>query len=352
MFCWKGNKIQVGISGSSHSSKISVEMKGFPNEEFSVEKLQEFLCRRKGGKTFSTSRVEEDVPNFVCGVENGKINGKIKAVLLNSNVHSSDYANLYGKPRPSHADYAAYCKDGRLDFAGGGEFSGRMTAPLCVAGGIALQLLSQKGIDVFAYVSSVGKVQGLSYKTSDVLNNTRETNFPSLSNGAEMLAEIDKARTSGNSVGGIVECVVSGQQAGIGGALFDGIEGKISYLLYSIPAVKGVEFGLGFDLAKMCGDVANDSLQFADNKIVTTSNNSGGINGGITNGMPITLSVAFRPTPSISKSQQTVDLINKENVTIAIKGRHDPCIVPRAVPVVEAAVSLAILDVLLSEGKF
>lgn len=346
MFVWKGRELQVDIFGSSHSDEIGVEISGFPSESFCDRQLQQLLDLRSGGKRYSTSRKEKDVPMF-DGTDGGLLQPVVRATLKNQNATPGDYAPLFGKPRPSHADYAAYCKDGRLDFCGGGEFSGRMTAPLCVAGGIAKQLLQKRGVSVFAYVSSVGTTQGFSYKTAKFLPSQRESDFPSVSCGSQMLNEILHAKEAGDSIGGTVECVVSGMPSGLGGALFDGLEGKIASLIYAIPAVKGVEFGLGFGFAQSFGSHANDQLQIENGKVAFLSNNSGGINGGISNGMPITLSVAFRPTPSIAKKQKTIDLVTFANTELEICGRHDPCVVPRAVPVVEAAVSLAILDEIL-----
>lgn len=345
MFLWKGNNISVGIYGQSHASEIGVEMTGFPKEKIDFEELLTFLARRKASSgVFSTKRQESDIPHFVQGVEENQIVAdKVKAVIYNENVKSGDYSNIFAKPRPSHADYSAYKKDGRLDFSGGGEFSGRMTAPYAIAGGIAKQILKRQGIEVNAYVSSIGTVNGKSFKDGDIKIVANDV-FPSLSKQEEMLDEIAKAKSRGDSVGGRVDCVVRGLDAGYGGALFDGLEGKIAYLVYAIPAVKGVEFGDGFDLSRMNGSVANDAWRFVDGKVVSKTNRSGGINGGISNGMPITLSVAFRPTPSIAIEQETVDLQSRENVKIIIHGRHDACIVPRAVPVVESAICLAILD--------
>lgn len=348
---WKGRRLQVSVFGSSHEKQVGVEMHGFPREGVDENELQLFLNRRKGGSgVFSTARVEEDKPIFTCGFSTGKITAnKIVAVLENKNVNSGDYEKLYGKPRPSHADYAVFCKDGRLDFSGGGEFSGRMTAPLCIAGGIAKQLLEKRGISVCAYVASVGNVFGKSYKTQlPSLNELKQTRqFPSLSDEQQMLDAIAAAKSEGDSLGGVAECIVFGLKAGVGGALFDGLEGKLAYLLYAIPAVKGVEFGAGFDIAEMLGSRANDQLSYLDGEIKALSNNAGGINGGISNGSELTLAVAFRPTPSISKAQRTVDLVNKTNTEIQICGRHDACIVPRALPVVEAMVALGILDNIL-----
>lgn len=346
MFCWKGHKLEVNIFGSSHAKEIGVEMHGFPSEKFSPEKLQRLLDLRSGGKGYTTLRKEKDVPAFT-GADDSVLQPFVKAVLKNDDVRSEDYSELFGKPRPSHADYAAYCKDGRLDFSGGGEFSGRMTASLCIAGGIAKQLLEKRGVNVFAYVSSVGKVQGFSYKKSNVLPRQREKDFPSVEGAEQMLSEILNAQQNGDSVGGVIECIVFGLIPGLGGALFEGLESKLSSLLFAIPAVKGVEFGDGFDLAQSCGSQANDQLKMQNGEVTFLTNKSGGINGGISNGMPVALSVAFRPTPSIAKKQNTIDLVSRQNTEITISGRHDPCIVPRAVPVVEAAVSLVVLDEIL-----
>lgn len=270
----------------------------------------------------------------------------VKALIKNNDVKRSDYDNLYGKPRPSHSDYAAYLKDGRLDFSGGGEFSGRMTAPLCVAGGIAKQLLENRGVTVGAYLSRVGKVRGKSYKDGEIsiADITAKRDFPSVTHAQEMIDEINGAKNSNDSVGGIVECVVKGMVKGKGGALFDGIESEISQLLFAIPGVKGVEFGKGFSFAEDYGSRVNDAIRIKNGRIYTETNNSGGINGGISNGEDINLAVAFRPTPSIAIKQRTVDLVSMQNVDVIVLGRHDACIAVRAVPVVEGAVCIALLD--------
>lgn len=352
MSTYNGKNISVEIFGESHSETIGVKAKGFPAFAFDLNKLNKFLARRKASsQVYSTARVESDTPVF-DGVVNGQIDGEFTAVIHNTNVKSSDYAQLVGKPRPSHADYAWYLKDGTVDFTGGGRFSGRMTAPLCVVGGIAKQYLEMLGIKIYAYVKSVGKVTGRSYKDGEIAASELEEliesgEFPALSNACEMISAIAQAKSQGDSLGGVIECIVYGMKAGVGDCLFDGLEGKVSSLVYSIPAVKGVEFGDGFELARLAGSVANDSYRYVDGKVKLTKNSAGGINGGISNGANVTLSVAMRPTPSIAKEQQTVDLVNKVNTTIKVTGRHDACIVPRAVPCVESAVALAILDEIL-----
>lgn len=350
---FNGKNLNIEIYGESHAEKIGVSVKGFPKYEFSLDKLNAFLSRRKASESvFSTARKEADLPVFT-GVENGVISGDFSADIYNQNKRSSDYNNLYGKPRPSHADLVTYFKDGVLDFSGGGRFSGRLTAPLCIIGGICKQYLEDMGVYIEAYVSSVGNINAKSYKTDNftrefLVNNRDNGEFPSLDNKQEILEEIKTAKLNGDSVGGTIECVVYGLKAGVGDNLFEGLEGKISTLCYAIPAVKGVEFGLGFDISKTYGSVANDGIYYDnDGKICFESNNAGGINGGISNGNNVTLRVAFRPTPSIIKQQNTIDLVNKTNTVIEIGGRHDSCIVPRAVPCVESAVAIAILDEIL-----
>ena len=350
---FNGKKVSLEIYGESHSEKIGVKVSGFPSFTFSPNALGEFLDRRKASSgVFSTARKEPDLPVFT-GVENYTVSGDFSADIYNVNKRSSDYNNLIGKPRPSHADYVTFIKDGVTDFSGGGRFSGRLTAPLCIAGGIAKQYLESKGIYVSAYVSSVGKITAKSYANGVPSYNTLvgmrdEGEFPSLDKKQEIINELTTVKKSGDSVGGTVECIVYGLPAGLGNNLFEGLEGKISSLVYAIPAVKGVEFGSGFELSKMYGSVANDELYYDNDKTVKfSSNHAGGINGGISNGNLITLKVAFRPTPSIAKPQKTIDVINKTNVEIEIGGRHDACIVPRAVPCVESAVCIALLDEIL-----
>ncbi len=348
MAIFKGKNISVEIYGESHSEKIGAKCIGLSTFKFDSDKLNEFISRRKASKNaFSTSRIEDDVPIFE-NVENQTINGDFSFNIYNKNVKSGDYNNLYGKPRPSHADYATYLKDGTLDFSGGGRFSGRLTAPLVVVGGILKQYLEQKGIFVEAYVSNIGGVKGISYKDQNIerqfLLENRDSQLNTLKNKEKMLNEIEDAKSKGDSVGGTIECIVYGLKAGVGDNLFEGLEGKIASLIYSVPAVKGVEFGRGFDFANMRGSTANDPLRYLSGKVKLVTNNNGGINGGISNGEDVTISVAVKPTPSISIKQQSVDLVNKENCDIIIKGRHDSCIVPRAVVCIESAVIIALAD--------
>ena len=265
-------------------------------------------------------------------------------MIRNENVRSGDYNELYGIPRPSHADYAAHLLDGRLDFSGGGEFSGRLTAPLCVLGGIAKEILRGAGVKVSAWVSEIGGVKGVSYKdglSEAALSCGEEGKWTPVKEG-EMLSVIEGAAAEKDSVGGRVECAVIGLQGAVGGGSFGSLEGKIASLLYLIPAVKAVEFGLGFGFAIAFGSQANDPLRMEGGEVRVVKNDAGGINGGLSNGNPVTLGVSIRPTPSIGRKQASVDLIKKENAEIEIKGRHDACIVPRVVPVVEAAVAIAL----------
>ena len=347
-----GKNISVEIFGQSHSDEIGVRVSGFPSFKFDPDRLEKFLSRRRAaGQTYSTARTETDVPVFE-NVTDGQTGGSFTAVIRNRERRSGDYKELIGKPRPSHADYAWHIKDGVTDFTGGGRFSGRMTAPLCVAGGIAKDYLLSKGIKIYAYIRSIGGVVGRSYKdgeiTAEELEGLIESGaFPALDKADEMLNEIARVKALGDSLGGVIECIVFNMKAGVGDCLFGGLESKISSLVYAVPAVKGVEFGYGFELSKLTGSVANDGLKYENGEVVVLKNGAGGINGGISNGAEITLSVAVRPTPSIAVEQDTVDLINKVNTKISVKGRHDACIVPRAVPCIESAVALAILDEIL-----
>ena len=351
MSVFKGKNITLEIYGESHAERIGVSAAGFPEMPVNVEELSAFLSRRSGGKKYSTSRKEQDIPVF-SGLKDGKICGEFTAEFFNQDIKKSDYESLYAKPRPSHADFVRFVKEGTLDFAGGGRFSGRMTAPFCVAGGLAVQYLRRLSVHISAYVSSVGTVKGKSYREGGMdafkaatLRDSGE--FPSLDHKEEMLSCIEECKKAGDSVGGVVECIVSGLAAGVGNDLFEGLESKISSLVFAIPAVKGVQFGDGFSLSERYGSAANDELQAENGKIKLRTNRAGGINGGVSNGEDLTLSVAFRPTPSIAKPQKTVDLLTGENITISISGRHDPCIAPRAAVCVESAVALALLDEIL-----
>ena len=282
------------------------------------------------------------------------------AMIANNDQHSQDYNNISKLARPGHADYTGALRyRGFNDIRGGGHFSGRLTAPLCFAGAVAQQILEKRGIYIGAHIA---EIHGITDKSFDPINTSRqdiidlkEKDFPVIIDvqGNEMKKEILHAREEQDSVGGIIECIAINVPAGIGSPIFDGLENSIAQLIFGIPAVKGLEFGAGFDVAKMTGSENNDEFYVNERGIVVTKTNShGGILGGISSGMPITLRVAVKPTPSISRPQETIDYSAMKNETLVVKGRHDPCIVPRAVPCVEAAVSLAVLSHMLEYPNF
>lgn len=355
-----GESLQISIFGESHGKAIGVEMDGVPSgETIDMEKLQAFLDRRKPGQgAMTTRRKESDQPEFLSGILNDTTTGfPICAVIKNSDQHSGDYNNLRTNPRPSHADYTAYLKYGEArDMRGGGHFSGRLTAPLCIAGGICLQILERRGIYVGAHLLQVGTIKDDSfplYPTPELFQKTASRN-PATVNpeaGPKMEDVIVEASKRLDSIGGIIECAITGVPGGVGSPMFEGIENRLAKVLFGIPAVKGVEFGSGFDGALQYGSHNNDPFVIKDQKIATATNHEGGINGGITNGMPIVFRVAVKPTASISQKQQTVNLDNMQETELVIKGRHDPCIAVRAVPVVEAAAAAEITDILLGEHK-
>ena len=356
-----GKHLKISIWGESHSESIGVVVDGLPaGESIDWEQLLQFMGRRRssGGAT-DTARVEADVPEIQSGLLNNVTCGTpICALIRNTNTRSKDYSLFERVARPGHADYSGYLRyDGHNDIRGGGHFSGRLTAPLCFAGAIAKQILARKGISICAHIQQVGSICERRFSTddfsADLVLRLNSGFFPTLdeSSAQAMLDCIAAARAEGNSVGGAIECAVLGVPGGYGDPLFDSVESQLASLLFSIPAVKGLEFGSGFELAAMCGSESNDAFAVQNGSIVTESNHNGGILGGITTGMPIVFRCAFKPTPSISLPQKTVDFVSKEEVTLNISGRHDPCIVRRAVPVVEAAAALAVLDLLLSADK-
>ncbi len=348
-----GENIRVTVFGQSHSAGIGVTIEGIPaGNEIDLERLNAFLARRAPGQNaWSTARKEADTPEFLCGVFEGKTCGTpITAVIRNNDTRSKDYTQLKIIPRPGHADYTAEVKyNGCQDYRGGGHFSGRLTAPLCVAGGICLQLLEREGIRVLSRVASIGDVED----EGELTESTAAKEFPVVSDerGAAMRELIAAKRAEGDSVGGVVECVVTGLPVGLGDPMFGGMENRIAGIVFGIPAVKGLEFGAGFAAARMSGSENNDAYEMVDGAVTAKTNNAGGILGGITNGMPLIFRAAFKPTPSIAKAQESVNLSTNENTVLEISGRHDPCIVPRAVPVVEAAAAIAVYDALLSRKK-
>lgn len=353
-----GENLKLSIFGQSHGSAIGMTLDGIPaGLPVDTEKLQSFLSRRAPGQnSWSTPRSEKDRPEFLAGILDGFTCGApIAAIIHNTNTRSGDYANLKDCPRPGHADYTAQIKYGGFqDAAGGGHFSGRLTAPLCIAGGMCLQWLEEMGIRVAARIVAIGGEQD-SFEP-DFLNPQLDqirTDFPVFSSDAaeRMQNRIQDARSTGDSVGGIVECYMTGIPAGLGEPMFGGVESRISQIIYGIPAVKSVEFGAGHSVGNMLGSQCNDAYTILDGAVKTMTNHSGGILGGITNGMPIIFRVAFKPTPSISRPQQSVSLTRNDVVSLTVQGRHDPCIVPRAVPVVEAAAAIAIYDLILGNTR-
>ena len=348
-----GEHLRLTIFGQSHSAAIGVTVEGLPaGFPIDMAALQAFLDRRAPGRNeYSTPRREADVPEFLSGLQGGVTCGApLTAIIRNTNTRSGDYSELKDKPRPGHADYTAYAKYGASrDYAGGGHFSGRLTAPLCIVGGICLQLLQREGITVRARIRAIADITDSAPFTESVACKP----FPTVSDeaGEAMRRRIAEAKVEGDSVGGVVECIVEGVPAGLGDPMFAGLETRIAAAVFGIPAVKGVEFGDGFAAAKLRGSENNDPFCVENGKIVTATNHCGGILGGISNGMPLIVRAAFKPTPSIGREQHTVDLRTMENTTLTVRGRHDPCIVPRAVPCVEAAVAIAVYDAFLQRKK-
>ncbi|MGN0115092.1 MAG: chorismate synthase [Acutalibacteraceae bacterium] len=356
-----GNKLKIGIYGASHAEKIGVKIEGFPKGvRLDFDKIAVQMARRAPGDiNFSTARKEPDIPQIISGVTDGVTDGgTIEAVIYNTNQHSKDYSALQFTPRPGHADYTAYEKfGGELDMRGGGKFSGRLTAPYVFAGALCRQVLESMGIIIAAHVSSIYDVTDDSFDTVnpdiELMKKLNTMTFPVINRikKEQMLKAIDTAKRALDSIGGTVECMAVGLPVGLGDSLFDGVEGKLAPYLFGIPAVKGVQFGCGFGAATMHGSQHNDPFIMKDGKVQTETNNCGGILGGITNGMPLVFTVAFKPTPSIAREQRTVDLQTMSDTTLCIKGRHDPCVVPRGAAVVEAAASVGLLDLMMENGK-
>ena len=353
-----GDRLKLSVFGSSHGPEIGMTLEGIPaGLAVDLQRLQGFLDRRAPGRTaWSSPRKETDVPHFQNGLTGGHTDGNtIRAVIYNENVQKADYHGLQHIPRPGHADFTAWMKYGPdFDMSGGGPFSGRMTAPLCVAGGMCMQWLEEKGIRIGAHIARIGDIEDNRFDPVSPDLDAVQKDFPVLCPvcGQQMQATVSEAQKAGDSLGGIIECAVTGLPAGIGGPMFGGVESKLSCALYGIPAVKGVDFGLGFSGTHQPGSKANDAFTPENGRIRTQTNNCGGILGGITTGMPVLFRVAIKPTPSIAKPQKSIDLKTMEEVTIKIQGRHDPCIVPRAVPVVEAAAAIAIYDLILGETQW
>lgn len=327
-----GNNIKLSIFGQSHSDAIGISFDGLPcGFKIDMQKLQIFLDRRAPGRIVLTSkRSENDKPEFVSGLFDGKTCGApIAALIYNEDVKSEDYDDIKDSPRPSHADFTAQCKfRAYQDYRGSGHFSGRLTAALCVAGGIAIQMLERNGITVKAALETVyGNNSGID----------------------ELIAE---AISEGDSLGGNIVCSIEGLPCGVGEPMFDGLENRISQAVFAIPAIKGIEFGDGFHLSELRGSEARDEYIMSDGKIAITGNHNGGILGGISTGETVNFRVCIKPTPSISMPSKSVSFSRGENVELKISGRHDPCIAVRAVPCIEAAAAIAVLDLMLGDINF
>lgn len=353
-----GENLKLTIFGQSHGAAVGMTLDGIPaGLPVDFDALQVFLNRRAPGQNgWSTPRKEEDRPDFLAGILDGFTCGApIAAVIHNTNTRSGDYANLRDCPRPGHADYTAQIKYGGFqDAAGGGHFSGRLTAPLCIAGGLCKQWLAERGIRVAARIAAIaGVADDFAVNPLNPQLDLIGKDFPVFSPdaGARMREKIAEARSDCDSVGGIIECYITGVPAGLGEPMFSGVESRIAQIVYGVPAVKSVEFGVGREAANLRGSQCNDAFTIDDGKICTLTNNAGGILGGITNGMPVIFRAAIKPTPSISRPQQSVCLSKGVVQELVVKGRHDPCIVPRAVPVIEAAAAIAMFDLILGNTQ-
>jgi chorismate synthase len=354
-----GEYLKLSIFGESHGKGVGIVLNGLPaGLELDLDYIHRELSRRAPGKSsLATARQEADNFEILSGFFDSRTTGApFCAIIWNKDQHSGDYEDLKNILRPGHADYTGRIKYlGFNDYRGGGHFSGRLTAPLVLAGAIAKQILSMRKVVIGSHILSIGD---LTEDTFDPLMNNpedlrklREKEFPVLdkAKGIAMKEKILQLKAEDDSIGGVVETAVIGLPVGLGSPFFDSVESKLAHLLFAIPAVKGVEFGAGFGITQMRGSEANDPFSWQDNKVRTLSNHSGGIQGGLTNGMPIIFRTAFKPTPSIGVKQKTIDLVKLEEVELRIKGRHDPCIVPRAVPVVEAAAALAFMDMMIEK---
>lgn len=354
-----GNKLRVTVFGQSHASAIGCIVEGLPSGfRPDHERLAAFMARRAPGQSdYSTARRESDTPEILSGMVDGVLCGApLCAVIANRDQRSADYDALRSTPRPSHADLSAILKFGEsCDLRGGGQFSGRLTAPLCFAGGIALQVLEQKGIRIAAHIAQIGSIYDtkpdFAAINGETLARLSTKRFSVFDDSAVLAMQqvIEHARQDGDSVGGLVRCFATGLPAGIGEPMFAGVENRLAAALFGIGGVRGVSFGDGFDAASMRGSDHNDPFITDGHSISTRTNHAGGVLGGITTGMPLVVNVAIKPTPSIAREQDTVDLSTMQNTTLSIRGRHDPCIVPRAVPVVEAVTALTVLDMLMEE---
>lgn len=351
-----GNNLKISIFGESHGNAIGINIDGLPaGIELDLDKIDKEMKRRAPGKSsISTSRNESDIPEILSGYFDGKTTGTpLCAIIRNSDTRSKDYGEVKNLMRPGHADYTGHIKySGFNDYRGGGHFSGRITAPLVFCGAICKQILSKEGIEIGAHIKKIKNIEDKGFNYVDIsrqeLLNLQNLELPLLDLSKEEAIKntILDTKNQGDSVGGIIECAVVGIDVGVGNPFFDSVESTLSHLLFSVPAIKGVEFGLGFDITDMYGSQSNDEMYYDGDTIKSKTNNNGGIVGGITTGMPIIFKVAIKPTPSISKQQNTVNIKDKKDDVLAIKGRHDPCIVQRAIPVIEAVTAIGIFDLM------
>jgi chorismate synthase len=357
-----GNMLKISLFGESHGAGIGVVIDGLPSgHQLDMSEIEKMMQRRAPGKTaWSTPRQEADQVEILSGLYEGRTSGTPFAGLIrNTDTRSGDYSNLKIRPRPGHADLTGMARyQGYNDPRGGGHFSGRLTAPLTFAGAVSRQILASRNIFIAARIAEIAGISDLPIDYAapdmDLLRGFVDKPLPTVSASAAeaMQQAVLKAKAQTDSVGGVVEGVIVGLPAGLGDPIFAGIESRLASLLFSIPAVKGVEFGAGFQTARRQGSQNNDVPVFTKNGIRMQTNNSGGADGGISNGMPIVFRVAFKPTASISKPQQTINLETGQSEELIVHGRHDPCIVPRAVPVVEAAAAIFALDLMMeAEGR-
>lgn len=350
-----GSKVKISVFGESHGTAIGVVIDGLPSgEKIDLDEIYAQMARRApGNDKTATPRKEADRPEIIAGLLDGVTTGApLAAVIHNTNTRSADYGNIMSAPRPGHSDYTAFLRyDGFNDVRGGGHFSGRLTANLVFAGAVIRQILKRKGIEIAAHIYSIGDVcdepfnpTGISQELIDRLNKEKFALVNSEKED-ELRAAVDAVRVKGDSIGGVVECIVQGMPSGIGEPMFGGVENVISSVVFGVPAVKGIEFGSGFAGSRTTGSQNNDEFYYDENGTVRTrTNNHGGALGGITSGMPILFRAAVKPTSSISIEQNTINLQTKENTTLSVKGRHDPCIVTRAVSVIEAAAAIAVIN--------
>lgn len=353
-----GHNLSLTIFGQSHAAAIGVTIDGLPaGEAVDLADLQAFLDRRAPGQNrMTTQRREPDVPEILCGLLDGYTCGApLTAAIRNTDTRSKDYRAIADKPRPSHADWPAEVRyRGWQDVRGGGAFSARLTAPVCIAGGIAIQILARRGIRVAAHIRSIGGAEDRAFdpmgEPADVLDARLTRPLTVLSDAAAdaMAAEIEAARKAADSVGGTIECMVTGLPVGLGGPLFDGIDGRLAQAVFGIPGIKGIDFGAGFEAARLRGSDNNDPWGLAENgDVVPLTNRAGGVAGGMTTGAPLLFTCVLKPTPSIGRTQQTISIAEHAPAELRVTGRHDPCIVVRATPIVEAVAALTVLDALL-----